>query len=240
MKHYRDKDVTDPHFSRNQILDKLLSTARNSKRHPIPHYRKKYKSVPPWVLFTDTYLGTLVNFTKFLKGSERDALVSLLYGSDTTHEQMELLKGLLHDTAFICYDYRNRAAHGGIMYNFRPKTTIKSANNGVLNIHPGLPQLYFALKKLKYDIPANNLYSEIKNALNNYCKYFHTAEDIQRLQKVTGFKITSQNYVWSNDTTKKFHNTPHCSGMKNPSKVNILKVEELGLKPCKKCCVTEP
>ena len=161
MKHYRDKDVTDPHFSRNQILDKLLSTARNSKRHPIPHYRKKYKSVPPWVLFTDTYLGTLVNFTKFLKGSERDALVSLLYGSDTTHEQMELLKGLLHDTAFICYDYRNRAAHGSIMY-------------GAMTI------------------------------------------------------------------TKKFHNTPHCSGMKNPSKVNILKVEELGLKPCRKCCVTEP
>ena len=233
---YRDKKVTDSEFSRNKTIDRLSDTIEKSNRHPIPHYRKKYGIVPPWVLFTDTYLGTLVNFIKFLKGPERNALVRHMYGYNIPTEQMELLKELLHDTAFMCYNYRNRAAHGGIVYNFIPKTTLKLVSDGKVDIPQGLSQLYFALNELKHNMPAKNLFSAITNALNNFCKHFHTEEDIKRLQDSIGFKITSKKHVWVNNSTKKFHNNQHCSGMNNATKIDIADVDKLGLEPCKRCC----
>lgn len=50
-----------------------------------------------------------------------------------------------------------------------------------------------------------------------------------------GKKQTSTTYVWIPRTGKKYHSDPHCSNMKNPSKVTLDYAKSHGYGKCSKC-----
>lgn len=232
---YRDKPVTNPKFSRNEILYTLSNTALRSRKEPIKHYREKYGIVPPWILFKDTYFATIVNLIRFLKGPERNKLMYRLYGDQITQSNIEAYKDLLSDTLFICLDYRNQAAHGGRIYNYIPKSILRPFNE--LEFSQGLPQLIASLGYLNYEIPLKQIDKAISRAINHYCNTYPTKEDIDRLSDATGFTIARETRVWANEKTKTYHSNQHCSGSHNLKSTLYDEALSSGYSPCKRCFV---
>lgn len=228
---YRDKRTRHSHFSRNAILDKLKKNAEECPYDPIKYYRNKYHVVPPWILMKGTYFNTLVNFTRFFKKNERDKLVSTLFGNKVNNDNIEDMKDLLSDVLFMCLEYRNLAAHGGRVYNYVPKASLRACAD--TNIQAGLHQLVYALDQFDYNQPFERVKNSINHALTNYCKSF--PDDLIRLEKVTGLKIEVHTKVWINENTRKYHSKRHCSGSNLERRVDISIAEDEGYAPCQKC-----
>ena len=86
---------------------------------PMKHYREVYSNIPPWILLKGASFGNLVNFIKLQKGPQKNRIISLVYDIPISFvETNDDIKDLFMDTLFVCLDYRNRAAHGGRIYNF--------------------------------------------------------------------------------------------------------------------------
>lgn len=187
---YRDKIVSNPKFSRNEILYTLSKTALYSSMDPIKHYREKYGIVPPWILFKDTYFATIINLIRFFKAPQREQLVLRLYGNSVTADEMSAYKDLMSDTLFMCLDYRNRSAHGGRIYNYHPKSTLRPFLGKTAPV--GLLQLAQALDCFVYDVPFSIVNDAISQALSIYCNNYPSHEDIERLEKATGFTIVEK------------------------------------------------
>lgn len=230
---YRDKYVSNPKFSRNEILYTLSQTARRSQKEPLKHYRENYGILPPWILFKDTYFATLVNLIRFFKKPEREALIFRLYGTQITPDNMDEYKNLLSDTLFMCLDYRNRTAHGGRIYNYIPQNTLRPFMGTVAPV--GLPQLVDALSHFEYEIPVRQIHDAISEAINHYCSFYPTAEDIKRIEQATGFTITQERRIWANTKTKTFHRDRYCSGARNLKHLLLDDVLQQEYTPCKRC-----
>lgn len=231
---YRDKHVNNPNFSRNEILYSLEKTAKFSSKEPLKYYREKYNLVPPWILFKGTFFATLVNFIRFFKKEQRESLIWQLYKNNVSKDTMEQYKDLLSDTLFMCLDYRNQTAHGGRIYNFVPKYTLRPFNG--ISHDPGLPQLVFALSQFNYKVPILQIQQAISSAINDYCSAHHSEEDVKRIEQVTGFKVTRKVYVWCNNKTHIYHTDSHCSGSNTLERVLMSQAIENGFLPCKRCC----
>lgn len=231
---YRDKRVSNPRFCRNEILYTLEKTARYSNKEPIKYYRDKYHIIPPWILFKDTYFATIVNLTRFFKSREREILLHRLYGDNIPEEQIEDYKDLMSDSLFMFLDYRNQCAHGGRIYNYHPKTTLRPFLGHTATV--GLHQLAQALNCFEYENPFYVFNEATIKAINAYCESYPTAEDIHRLEVATGFTITHNNYIWINPKTHIFHSSPICSGSQNLQRITHDQLDETIFKPCKRCC----
>lgn len=119
---YQNRNVS-PRFSLSKILD-IMNKATLSDKDPIRYHRETYGNVPPWVLFKGIYMGTLVNFVRLQKPAQKEAIISAFYNVPV--ELVDAyLKDLFMDTLFMCYEYRNLAAHGGRIYNHTPDTKIR-------------------------------------------------------------------------------------------------------------------
>lgn len=229
---YRDKRVSDPKYSRNNILAGMIKVAEKTNNQPVKYYRETHGVIPPWILFKGIHFGTLVNYTKFFKAAQREKLVTSLYGSQITPENIEYFKDLLSDTLFMCCEYRNLAAHGGRVYNYIPKSTIRALDNQ--GVHKGLPQLVEVLQLFSYKQPYQRLDAAIRHALTEYCSEYMF--DIPRLEQTTGFQISAETRVWINEKSRKYHSIEHCSGSTHCKQVSFEKANELNYEPCKKCC----
>lgn len=231
---YRDKKVNDPKFSRNNILSGMVHVAEHSQAQPIKYYRESKKIIPPWILLKGIYFGTLVNYIRFFKAPQRDRIIKTLYSGQVTETNMGELKDLLSDTLFMCLEYRNLAAHGGRVYNYTPKSSIRALSEENTRTKRGLPQLLFALSFFYYSQPYSRLERSLNKSLNDYCHAY--MNDIQRIEKTTGLEITVENHVWVNEKTQKYHTNPHCSGSKDCKNITLKEATELNYIPCKKCC----
>lgn len=229
---YRDRKVSNPKFSRNNILDSMRQTAESSNKQPIKYYREHHGAIPPWILLKGVYFGTLVNFIRFFKKEQREKLIRKLYGDVITDDNIDEYKDILSDTLFTCLEYRNLAAHGGRIYNYIPSCTIRLFEDK--DLQKGLPQFIAALQFFKYTQPYRRINNAIKKALNQYCPKY--PNDLERLERAIGFKIVEYEYVWVNPKTKKIHNNPHCSGANNCIRVSRNDVENGDFVCCKKCC----
>lgn len=228
---YRDKYVKDPKFRRNSILSSMIKVAQTSHTQPVKYYRDTHNCIPPWILFKGIFFGTLVNYIRFFKRTQREKLIQALYGSKVNSTNMNMYKDLLSDTLFMCLEYRNLAAHGGRVYNYIPQCSIRPINNNQVN--PGLPQLMQCLKELSYRQPYGRLIKALNNSLTDYCSEYPV--DVNRLEQATGFTITSETRTWVNERTKKYHSIQHCSGSQNCIRMSLHDAQEAGYVPCKKC-----
>ncbi len=119
------KKKKDGIYQIDEILNKFQKIS-NDDVEPIKHYREIYHNIPPWILLKGASFGNLINFVKLQKGPQKNRIVSLMYGMPIQIvEELPEIKDLFMDTLFVCLDYRNRAAHGGRIYNFETKSKFR-------------------------------------------------------------------------------------------------------------------
>ena len=192
--------------------------------------------VPPWILFKSIYLSTIVNYIDLFKTKEQDCMVSRLYDLEFMDLPKESLRKLMMDTLFICIEYRNTAAHGGRIYNYTPKSILRSheifSSDEIPPFH-GFSQLLFLLNLLEYSRPYDYLTQVLKREVSNHCSEF--PQDITYLGQVLNMNIIPKNTVFISEKSKKYHTNPHCSGIKNTLEIELEEAERLGYVPCKKC-----
>lgn len=172
-------------YQLDDILKKFNKIAKDEVQ-PMKHYRETYGNVPPWILLKGASFGNLVNFVKLLKGEQKNRVISLMYDFPVSLvASIPDIRDLFMDTLFVCLDYRNRAAHGGRIYNFQTKSNFRF--NTILHTHgmridesdyrkgigaTGLPSLTSALGFMENSAPYNKLVASmqhfVEQHLSNY------------------------------------------------------------------------
>ena len=178
-------------------LDDILrkfNNIHNDELQPFKHYRETYNNLPPWILLKGASFGNLVNFIKLQKTDIKNEIISLTYNiPKILVASFPKIKELFSDTIFVALDYRNRAAHGGRIYNFRSKSKfrfnnilhdsagITSADYRNCKGDTGLPILIESLKFCENLAPYHNLVSAISYFSNKHLEKF--PEDITFLNE---------------------------------------------------------
>lgn len=93
----------------------------NYNLEPFKHYRTDHGHTPPWILFKGCDFGNIKYFYNLQKGPIKSQIISLM--TDFPIEMVEnfdKFKKFFSDTLDLCYTFRNRAAHSGRLYNYRP------------------------------------------------------------------------------------------------------------------------
>lgn len=134
---------------------------------------------------------------------------------------------------FSSLEYRNLAAHGGRIYNYKCKNKLRVIQNTNSNFH-GFSLLLLLLSFFKYSSPFEILNDALTKELNRHCNLF--PEDITYLGQILNVNITISNNVWVTGRSKKYHRDKHCSGILNAKSIDVKAAETQGYTPCKKCC----
>ncbi len=242
--HYRDRSVSRDRFSLRGILGTLRQNLMSDK-DPIKYYREHYGVVPPWILFKGTYFSTLVNFVRLFKNRQKQELIQIMYNVDEEISSLPIVSRLFSETLFTCLDFRNRAAHGGRIYNFEPRSTSSLLNNSELleifhdldcwkNSH-GVAQLLALLSCFLYITPYNTIDSSLFEELNRHLALY--PQDKIYIENITGMQLTQKRIVWISPKTRKYHSDPNCSGIKNCIKITFddSAFDLTQFSPCKKC-----
>lgn len=199
-KNYRNRRTKDPRFSLKEILKTFNETIDKSKKDPLFYYKTHYDTIPPWILFKNVYLATLVNFIIKLKPKERTALMMKVYGIDEHTAQLDALVHIFYDTLHICREYRNLSAHGGRIYNYTPSCSCRVPDKesllhlssifpdiGCLSSNYGISLLAPLLEMFKYKQPFLFVHNEINTQINRHCNKY--PQDVEYLAKVLGVTI---------------------------------------------------
>lgn len=231
-RNFQNKKKRKYRFSLGGVLDKMKETLDTDK-DPIFHYQTEHGIVPPWILFKSVYFSTIVNFIDLLKPAEQRAMVAHLYDSAALGVAPEKLPTLMMDTLFCCLQYRNRAAHGGRMYNYVCDMNFRSSECIKYSVR-GFSQLLAFLGLLKYQRPYTYLSQALQCELDRHCGDF--SSDVVYLGSTLNLDIKMARFVFVSDSSKKFHRDAHCSGVRNARKILFQEAKDLGYIPCKKCC----
>lgn len=233
---YRNKRKSKPRFRLSGILDTMNKTLDTDK-DPIHHYNTEHGIVPPWILFKSIYFSTIVNFIDLLKVPEQEALAKKLYDVESLDLPLSSIRKLMMDTFYICLEYRNIAAHGGRTYNYICKNQLRTDEifgaSAQIQI-VGFSQLLFLLDMLKYSDPYLDLKSKLDKEVNRHCNFF--PQDVTYLGQILNMNIISRKVVYVSEKSNKYHNNPHCSGIKNINEMELEEAKKSGLIPCKRCC----
>lgn len=177
------KNMNGPGYKIDQILNKL-SYIVNDDIQPMKHYRECHGNVPPWILLKGSTFGNLVNFIKLQKPKQKERIISLAFGipEEVITEQ---IKDMFADIIFLCHAFRNRAAHGGRMYNYKPaKAKIRynkpfhdrmNISEADYRVGKGKNSLYTLLKALswfKNDSSKIILEVSIELYISRHCKLY--------------------------------------------------------------------
>lgn len=105
---------------RENLLRKINNKIRDAEEQPLKYYVRKYSNVPPWILVKALTFGELLVLYKLSASDIKDNVFKILLGSDPTEEDKEFFVKSLE----LFNKFRNRAAHGGRMYNFKTNIEI--------------------------------------------------------------------------------------------------------------------
>ena len=87
---------------------------------PLNHYRENHNHIPPWILMKETSFGNLKHIFKLLKGPQKKKVISICYGIDIDEVSDDHI-ALFKDSLSLINAFRNRAAHNGRIFNFKPE-----------------------------------------------------------------------------------------------------------------------
>ncbi len=110
-------------YQRDFLLDMLKDIAANRPVEPLESYRSNHNHIPPWILLKETTLGNITNFIKILKGPQKDKVISLCTGLPNS-QLSSADKALFIEILDLILAFRNRAAHGGRMFNYKASTSL--------------------------------------------------------------------------------------------------------------------
>ena len=200
---YKDKRRRKKQFTLNEILNTLQKEIYSDK-DPIKHYREKYGTVPPWILFKNVYLSTIVNFLYLFKPNEQLAVANRLYDNAKLQLSDSSLRKLMMDTLFLCQEYRNLSAHGGRVYNYEHFSKVRTEeifqNRHDINLD-GFSGLLKLLALFKYDTPYKNLLSSLEYSANKHFSNF--PEDVTYLGQILNIDFVRQtSHEMNNDNLK--------------------------------------
>jgi abortive infection bacteriophage resistance protein len=102
---------------RDGLLRKLQKIKEDDVQ-PFKHYRECHGNIPPWVLLKGTTFGNLITFYRLQKGSVKTEIISMM--TDIPEEFVtEDTKQMFMEMLYLFLAYRNRADHGGRVYNYK-------------------------------------------------------------------------------------------------------------------------
>ncbi|MDU7245126.1 MAG: Abi family protein [Clostridia bacterium] len=205
-------------------IDKSISTFQkiaNKKLEPYKHYHEVHGHIPPWILFKSASFGTMYYFLKLQKSHIKNAVISTMMGLPielvkSAGASQSPIRNLFFDTIEIAYKFRNRSAHAGRTYNYRPEITFRY--NSILHPRMNITEadyrigygkndlftLISALSFLKNQDIWFNLAFEIQYKLDIYIKQFNAEE--QAILQAMGLPeqhISHFSNQFSNQSTKK-------------------------------------
>ena len=181
FENYRDKKKRKYRFTLSGILQTIRKSLDTGKA-PVFHYIQKYHTVPPWILFKNVYFSTVVNFVDLFKPSEKMEMVSKLYNFSNLNVGIEDGSFLMMDTLFVCIEYRNLAAHGGRIYNYRHEKRVRFTEEQEKLPLYGFSQFLLLLSMMKYKMPYKHLERVLLQQLTRHCNDF--PEDFEYLKRV--------------------------------------------------------
>ncbi len=168
----------------------------------------------------------MANFIDQFKAPQSIMMVEHLYLRENFNLPDEQITKQMMNMLFVCLDYRNRAAHGGRIYNY----SCSRCNN----IAHGLNQLLYVLSQLKYAEPMNQLESVLNAEINRHCKSY--PEDITYLSSILNINIILSYPVYISKKSTKYHTDAHCSGIRDAMTLEEHEARSKGYTPCKRCC----
>ena len=134
---------------RDEMLD-ILNGVLNRDIEPLNHYRKNHNHIPPWILMKETSFGNLKHIFKLLKGPQKRKVISICYGIDISGVSDNHV-ALFKDSLALINAFRNRDAHNGRIFNFKPeKYPIRY--NAIFHPHNGFSQASYRKGDGKNDL----------------------------------------------------------------------------------------
>lgn len=107
--------------SLNSLIKKLAELALTETSQPFDHYRNKYGNVPPWIVVKGLEFWSLKTWYHSQKRSVKNEIIKeIIDESVISTLGIEKTKQLFGSMLQIVHQLRNRAAHGGRIYNFFP------------------------------------------------------------------------------------------------------------------------
>lgn len=234
-KNYQNKRKHKYRFTLPGILD-TMKKSLDTDKDPIHHYQTEHGIVPPWILFKSIYFSTITNFIDLFKPKQQEEMVKILYDTEHINLSINALRKLMMDTLYICLEYRNVSAHGGRIYNYECKNSLRIDEifgENSPNALSGFSQLLFLLSLFKYENPFQRLSSTIEDEVNRHCRRF--PQDVTYLGQVLNMDIVPTHVVWVSENSNKYHSNKHCSGIQKTIEIELEEAEKQGYTPCKKC-----
>lgn len=237
-RNYQNKRKRIKKYELGSILDTLRERL-NTDKDPIHHYYTKYETVPPWILFKSLYFGTIVNFIDLFKNEEQTLVMKRFIDFEILNIDEQAGRWLMMDILFISMEYRNNAAHGGRVYNFKPRNVLRIESifgEEGQDTNPGLTTFISLLKLLRYKKPYFMLEHVLSEEVNRHCTMF--PQDVTYLGQMLNIDIVPCNMVHVSNKTGKFHSNPTCSGVKETMEMEYDEAIKRGFQPCKRCIKT--
>lgn len=119
--------ITHPNASKNLYTDRdvlflKFGKIKNKKYDPFQHYHVNHQNTPPWILVKGMDFGTLRTTLSLLNSTDKQILINRIFNTDVIESSTAgQLNSLFSDLIVVLNKYRNRAAHGGRMYNYFPE-----------------------------------------------------------------------------------------------------------------------
>lgn len=143
---------------------------------------------------------------------------------------------LMKDTLSICLSYRNMAAHGGRIYNYKCPNTLRVNEifeDPAVKQTTGICQLLFVLKLLNYPGPYLQLKKILNDEVDRHCNLY--PNDVTYLGQILNLDIVPHSIVYVSESSNKYHLLPYCSGIKDPKPMDLEDAKSRHYVPCKRC-----
>lgn len=161
-------------YERDNLLSRISRKIENPYEHPMKHYKEKYGNIPPWILVKHLSFGELIVWYKLSPPVVKNQVIK----SFTGLEPDEKLKEMFLKSMELFNKFRNRAAHGGRIYNY--KTNIEIPYNDELH-----KILHISKEQHNLGVGRSDFSSFLLSLLHLYQKdYFGVIEQIVILNNV--------------------------------------------------------
>lgn len=161
-------------FERDNLLQRIGRRMYDPYEHPMKHYKEKYGNIPPWILVKHLSFGELIVWYKLSPADVKENVIKSFTGLEPDLE----LKEMFLKSMELFNKFRNRAAHGGRIYNY--KSNIEIPFNDELH-----KILYISKEQHNVGIGRSDFSSLLLSLLHLYQKdYYGVIEQIVLLNNV--------------------------------------------------------
>ncbi|MGN7284349.1 Abi family protein [Shouchella rhizosphaerae] len=105
------------YYERDNLLWRINKKLKYPEVQPLIYYKERYGNIPPWILVKDLTFGELVMLYKLSTDNIKTNVVRYITGAEVE----ESTKEFFFKSMVLFNKFRNWAAHGGRIYNHRPK-----------------------------------------------------------------------------------------------------------------------